>query len=224
MKSVREYITDFRHIGEDQTGYQSDDTSYSDQAIWARMVQSRATVIKNLPKNTTLSDNMFQTLTCVMFEEVDANECDLIPPSGCAIMKSTCELPTILRLISVTSQLGNETYDIVRWDQIQGKLNSRIESVQKATYVSIRNLNGKQYIYLINNPHRVNAVVVAIAEDPVKFAQFCGDKDANCNPLELDIHTDAALQDIVLKMTWDSILGVRRGAKVDIVNDDGNIQ
>ena len=224
MKTVREFITDFRHTGEDQTGYQSDDTSYSDQAIWGRMVQSRATVIKNLPKNIVLSDNMFQTLTCVMFEEVDANECDLLPPSGCTIMKSTCELPNMLILRSVTSQLGNETYDIVRWDQIQGKLNSRIESVQKATYASIRNINGKQYMYLINNTHRENAVVTSIAEDPIKFAQFCGDKEANCNPLELDIHTDAIIQDAVLKLTWESILGIRRGAKIDIVNDDGNIQ
>jgi hypothetical protein len=221
MKKVREFITDFRHIGEDTTGYQSDDTSYSDQAIWSQMIKSRATVVKDRDKPNFFSDNMFQTLTCVMFEEVDANECGLIPQSGCTIMKSTCALPNMLKLVSVTSQLGNETFDIIRWDQVQGKLNSRVESARKQIYATIRNINGKQYLYLINNLHIQNAVVVAIAEDPIEFAQFCGNKEALCNPLELDIHTDARIQDLVLKLTLDTILGVRRTTRPDIINDDG---
>jgi len=66
----------------------------------------------------------------------------------------------------------------------------------------------------------VNATLVAIAEDPIEFAQFCGDKDALCNPLELDIHTDARIQDVVLKLAFETILGVRRSAKADVDNDD----
>ncbi len=219
-KTVREYINDFRHIGEDLTGYQSDDTTYSDKAIWSQIVKSRGTIVKDRDKPNYFSDNMYQTLTCIMFEEVDQNECGLIPPSGCKIMKSTCVLPNMLKLVGFSNQLGTETYDIVRWDQLQGKLNSRTASIQDQIYGAIRNINGKQYLYLVNTLHRVNGTLVAIAEDPIEFAQFCGDKDALCNPLELDIHTDARIQDVVLKLAFETILGVRRSAKADVDNDD----
>lgn len=223
--TVRKLIQLFRHFGEDLTGYIPDDTSLSDLAIWEQIVKSRATIVKNLIKSKhKFSDAMFQTIPCVMLEEVDANECDLIPPSGCKILKSTCPIPNFLFLSGVSSQLGNETFDIVRWDQMQGKLNSRIESVKNASYVSIRNINGKQYLYVFNDLYLKNLVVTAIAEDPVIFAQFCGDKEAVCNPFNLDVHTDAEIQDMILKMTWETVIKLRQISIPNILNNDSSLR
>lgn len=223
--TVRKLIQLFRHFGEDVTGFISDDTSLSDLAIWEQIVKSRAAIIKKLIKEKhSFSDVMYQTLPCIMFEEVDANECDLIPPSGCMILKSTCEIPNFLALSGISTQLGNRAFDIVRWDELGGKLNSRIESIRKSAFASIRNINGKQYLYIINDSYIKNVVLTAIAEDPVVFAQFCGDKDAKCNPHELPVHTDAEIQDMILKMTWETVARLRQFSRPDILNNDNNLQ
>lgn len=224
--SIRDIISRFRHFGEDATGYVSDDTSYSDFAIYDQLVTARAVITTDRFKagKEYFSDSMFQTLTCVMFEEVDSNECGLIPQSGCKILKSTCPIPNTIRLVSVTNQLGSSTFDIIRWDQADGKLNSRIESIRKSTFASIRTIGKDQYLYLLNNENLKNAVVVAIFEDPVKAAQFCGDQEALCNPLDLDFHTDYKLIDPILKYTWDTVVNVRKAARPDIINDDTNLQ
>jgi hypothetical protein len=223
---IREIISRWRHFAEDQSGYVSDDTSYSDFAIYDQLVTARAVIVydRNKSAKEYFSDIMFQTLNCVMFEEVDANECGLIPPSGCKILKSTCPLPNTIKLLSVTSALGNYTFDIVRWDQAEGKLNSRIKSIKDSTFATMRTIGKDQYLYLLNNENLKSATVVALFEDPVKAAQFCGDQEALCNPLDLDFHTDYKLIDPVLKYTWDTILSVRRTAKADIINDDTNTQ
>ncbi len=224
--NVREIISRFRHFGEDVTGYVSDDTSYSDLAIYDQLVTARAVIVydRNKSAKEYFSDVMFQTLNCVEFEEVDANECGLFPPSGCKILKSTCPIPNTIKLISVTSFLGNYTFDIIRWDQAEGKLNSRIKSVKDATFATMRTIGKDQFIYLLNNENLKGATIVGLFEDPIKAAQFCGNSEALCNPLDLDFHTDYKLIDPVLKYTWDTISSARRTAKPDIANDDTNVQ
>ncbi|MBP8762315.1 MAG: hypothetical protein KBH21_00515 [Acetoanaerobium sp.] len=218
---VREFIGLFRHFIEDKTGYTSDDTSYSDLALWEQLISTRAGVIRNLQKaKFKFGDRMFQTLPCIMLEEVDANECGIIPPSGCKILKSTCPIPSFLILNSVVNQLGTEHFDIVRWDMLDGKLQSRVESVRNSSYAAIRNINNNNFLYIFNNIHLRNIVVTAIAEDPVEFAHFCGDVDSKCNPLELDIATDVEIQDLILRTAWQAIIGYRQGALPDIMNDD----
>lgn len=225
---IRNFIDKFRHFAEDMTGYTSDDTSFSDYAIYEQLISARATIISDKNKKEYFTNAMFQTLTCVMFEEVDASECGLVPPSGCKILKSTCPIPNIIKLVSVTNQLGNQKFDYVRWDQIDGKINSRIPSVKDATYYTIRNIGSDQYIYIINNSNLKNAVVVAIFEDPVKAAQFCansgGDPESLCNPLDLDFHTDMKIEDAIMKLTFDLSMYMRKAAKPDILNDDSNLQ
>ena len=224
---IRDLIYQFRHFAEDMTGYTSDDTSLSDKAIYDMLVSARSVITSDRDKKGYFSTVMFQTLPCVTFEEVDSSECAIIPESGCKILKSTCEMPNMLKLVSVTDQLG-KSFDTVRWDNLQGKLSSRISSVKNGAYSAVRNVNGKQYLYLFNNTNIKNAVVTAIFEDPVKASQFCanngGDPESLCNPMDLDFHTDQKLIDPILKFTWDSVLNVRRAAKPDVLNDDSNIQ
>jgi hypothetical protein len=197
----------------------------SDKAIYDVLVSSRAVIVSDRDKKGYFTNLMFQTLPCVSFNEVDYSECSIIPPSGCKILKSTCELPNILKLVSVTDQSG-KSFDYSRWDNLQGKLSSSIQSVRESTYSSIRNVNGKQYLYLFNNNNVKNAVVTAIFEDPVKASQFCanngGDPETLCNPMDLDFHTDQKLIDPILKYSWDGVLRIRSAARPDIVNDDTN--
>lgn len=222
---IRDLIYQFRHFGEDMTGYTSDDTSLSDKAIYDALISARSLIVSDRDKKGYFTSVMFQTLPCVSFNEVDSSECAIIPESGCKILKSTCEMPNMLKLVSVTDQLG-KPFDNVRWDNLQGKLSSRIDSVKNASYSSVRNIGGKQYLYIFNNTNIKNAVVTAIFEDPVKASQFCansgGDPESLCNPMDLDFHTDQKLIDPVLKYTLDGILNVRRAARPDVANEDTN--
>jgi hypothetical protein len=217
--TIRKVIEQWKHIAEDMSGYESDDTTYSDYAIYDHLVLARAVIVKDRNKPEYFTDNMVQTLPCVMFEEVNANECGLIPNAPCTILKTTCPLPNIIKFIGVNEQLG-KNLDMVRWDRVEGKLNSRIASIREEPFFAIRTIGDKQWGYIINHKYMKNGVVSAIFENPIQAAQFCGDKEALCNPLEVDFHTDYKLIDPILKLAWNTILTTRRAANYDQNNDD----
>ena len=208
----------------DSTGYLSDDNSYSEQAVYHDLKNARATIIKDRDRKMYFSDVMWQTLTCVQFEEVDANECNLIPPSGCKILKGTCPLPNSLKTRQVVSQLGNIVYDIVLWNSLQAKLDNPIKSIATAPYFAVRNINGKLYPYLINATYTKNVAIEMIAEDPIEATQFCGNKEALCNPMDTDFHTDSRLEDAIVKLTIALLAQSRAAARPDIINNDSSIE
>lgn len=208
----------------DSTGYLSDDIAFSEQAVYDELKNARATIVKDRDKKGYFSDAMWQTLTCVQFEEVDANECGLLPPSGCKIQKSTCALPNSLKIRQIVSPLGNIVYNIVLWNSLQAKLDNPIKSISEAPYAAFRNINSKLWLYLINAPHTESAAAEIIAEDPIEASQFCGNKEALCNPMDTDFHTDSRLEDAVMKLTIQMLLQTRSGARPDVVNNDTNLE
>jgi hypothetical protein len=224
MEAVRDIIYRFRHFGEDPTGYTTDDTSLSDLAVYKELSTSRAVIIKNTDKKGAFPQEMYVTLPCIQLEEVDANECNLVPPSGCKVLKSTCALPTHLKIRSVTSLLGNTKFNIVPWDSLQAKLDNPIESIARAAYASYRTINGKLWLYILNESNLKVVSTEIIPEDVVEAAQFCGDKESLCNPMDVPWSTAGNLTNAILKLTWDTIMRTRQTARPDILNDDTNIQ
>lgn len=222
--TVREIIYRFRHFGEDPTGYTTDETSLSDLAIYDELITSRAVIIKDRFKKEPLPQEMYITLPCITLEEVDANECNLVPPSGCKVLKSTCALPAYLKIKAVTSLLGNIKFNIVPWDGLQAKLSNPIESIAKAPYAAFRTINGKIWLYILNDTNLKVVSTEIVPEDVVEAAQFCGDKDALCNPMETPWSTAGHLTNPILKLTWDTIIRTRQMTRPDILNDDNNIQ
>lgn len=221
---IRKVIQRVLHLMADSTGYLSDDIAFSEQAVYDELKNARATIVKDRDRKDYFSHVMWQTLACVQFEEVDANECNLLPPSGCKILKGTCPLPNSLKIRQVVSQLGNSKYDIVLWNSLQAKLDNPIKSISTLPYFTVRSINGKLWPYLINAVHLENAVIEMIAEDPIEASQFCGNKEALCNPMDTDFHTDSRLEDAVLKLTIQMLLQTRSGARPDVVNNDSNLE
>ena len=221
MDTVRKVIEKWKDLVEDKSGFESDETPFSDYAVYHDLVLSRSVIIKDRDRPGYFTENMFQTLPCIMFEEVDSNECGIIPPSGCIILKSTCEIPNVIKVKTVSKQLGQHI-DFVRWDRVNTKKESRIDAIKNQSYASIRNINGKQYLYILNDTYLKNAVLEAIFEDPIVAAQFCGDKEALCNPMELNFHTDYKLIDPIVKLSIESKIKTRAVAGYDRRNDDHN--
>jgi hypothetical protein len=214
---IRNIIEQFRHYAEDKSGYRSDDTSYSDFAIYEKLVLFRSSYL-NSSNYDKLSEHMYQTLPCVSFELVDQNECGLIPPSGCKILKSTCPMPKTIKIKSFSKQLG-QPIDFVRWDRTEVKSNSNISKIRNSTYYTIRNINGDNYLYLVNDTFLKNGTLVAILEDPLDGYRFCNEKSI-CDPYELDFHTDSSILDAIITMAWQSLPRVRSTAEQDLENND----
>lgn len=217
--TIRKVIEHWKHLAEDMSGYESDDTPYSDYAIYDSLVMSRASIVKERDMPEYFTGNMIQNLTCVMFEEVNASECGLLPDAPCTILKSTCPLPNMLKVIGINEQLG-KNIDVIRWDRVEGKINSRIQSIREEPYFALRTIGDKQWGYIINHKYLKNATISAIFENPIHAAQFCGDKEALCNPLEIDFHTDYKLIDPIMKLALNTIITTRRAAAYDQNNDD----
>lgn len=222
--TVRKAIEDYKHWLS-ATGDDTDDDDTSLQAIYDRLITSRASVLKqSLSKLQKLSEEVYQTLLCIELEEVDRVECPFIPASGCYWLKSTCAIPEYISIQGVSTHLG-EGYSYVRWDRIKDKVNGRLKSAPREKFYSLRTIKDKVYIYLYNDEFKKNITLTGVFQDPIKAAQFCGDdQDAICTPMDsVSFHTPQHLMDAVSKMTWDITMRARAAAKYKLLNNDSPI-
>lgn len=220
----RDAIYEYRQFVESITGDTSDDTISSELAIYNTLRTSRSVVLHiAVDRGEKLSEEHFQTLTCIELEEVDRVECPFIPASGCVWLRSTCEIPNFISVQSVSTQLG-DSYSYVRWDKVSGKVGGRLKSSQKEKFYSLRTIKDKVYLYIYNDNFIKNITLTAIFEDPIKASAFCGyDNTAICNPMDTSFHTAQHLVDLIKKNAWDVMLRARAAAKLKVLNNDSQI-
>ncbi len=219
---IREAINDYRFWVESFTGDSSDDTLTSEYAVYNRLITSRATVLKQmLAEGKKLTEEVYQTLLCIELEEVDRVECPFIPASGCYWLKSTCSIPEVVTMQSISTHLG-EGYSYVRWDKIKEKVNGRLKSAATDTFYSLRTIKDKVYLYIYNDELKKNITLTGIFQDPIKAAQFCeDDTDAVCTPMDsVSFHTPQNLMDTISKLAWDITMRARQAARLKILNND----
>jgi hypothetical protein len=220
---IREVIQQFKHFAEDKSGFISDDIRFSEYAIFHHMLMARTTLINERKKMfMSFSNSMYQTLNCVNFEEVDKSECNLNIPSGCNVLKSTKPVPNFLVLVSINSRLGNEHLDIVDWDRVEGRANHYLPKISNSRFATFRNLPDGQYLYILNDLDLKQVTLEAIFENPIEADLYNGDETAKCSPMDLNSRTDYNLIDIIIKMTWDSLIRINNIAPMDVQNDDRN--
>lgn len=224
FKTIRDLIHDFRQLVVSITGDTSDDLDFSDREIYFRYVLTRALVVKQLlERGVKLSEEFFQTLTCIELEEADRVECPFIPESGCKWLKSKCPLPDFITIQSIGTQLGT-SFSYVRWDKIESKKKGRLPSAKKDRFYSFRTIGKDTYLYVYNDDFIKNIIAVGVFEDPIEAEKFCGlSKEAICNPMDVDFHTSAFALDMISKSSWDTIIKARSAAKAKILNNDSPI-
>jgi hypothetical protein len=221
---VREAINDYKHWLS-STGDSSDDDDTSLQAIYNRLITSRATVLKQaLAEGKKLSEEVYQTISCIELEEVDRVECPTIPASGCYWLKSTCPIPEQITLQSISTHLG-AGYSYVRWDKIKERVGGRLKSAAREKLYSLRTIKDKVFLYIYNDEFIKNITITGIFQDPIKAAQYCEyDIDAMCIPMDVvSFHTPQHLMDTISKLTWDITMRARQAARLKILNNDSPI-
>lgn len=226
--TFRTLVEKFKHVPGDGSGYLSDDFAWSDEAIIKDLLEIRASTIDDyLSIGKNLSDQVIQVLPCVEVEEHDRNECPCFIPSGCYWLKTKLPIPKFIKITSVTGIVANADmprFSPIKWDRIQYIPNHRIASVKNGLYWTTRDSGEGRYLYLYGNRDLEKIAVSGIWENPMEAAAFpnCGivDKEALCNPLDVEVFTDIKLLDRIMQTAWSKLLPVRQTAPVDIKNND----
>lgn len=222
--TIREVIASYKHWLS-STGDLTDDSSESDIAIYQSLIKSRATMLDQAIKSgVRLSEEPYQVLSCIELESRDVRECNLVPQSGCTLLRSTCPIPDTIKIQSITTQLGSVGFSYTRWDKIKEKVGGRLKSSSKEKFYSLRTIEGKTYLYILNESDLKNITLTAIFEDPMEATLFCGDnEEVKCNPIDTSFHTPQSLLDSIIKQTWDSTIRVRAQAKMKVLNNDSPV-
>lgn len=224
----RHLIDRFKNPSGDSSGYVSDDFSFSDEEIIRNWLDVRASLVSNyLDAGKKLSDQLVQTLSCVTVEEHDRSEFPSIVPSGCYWLRTVTEIPSYIKITSVTGIAANAEmprYSPIRWDKMQYIPKDRMNHVRNGKFWTTRDSGTGRYIYLYGDRFIEQIAISGIWENPMEAAAFptCGvvDKDALCNPLDVRIYTDQKLLDDIVKLTWAKLLPVKQSAPEDRKNND----
>lgn len=215
---------------EDSVGFLSQNNSYSKKFLVKHLIDSRSIVIEQaLKSGRFIQEHMVQVLPCVDMCEVDrASECPCTPESGCYWSKTVISIPKYLRIVSVTDTIANTTFGFLKWSRFKYIKHSRVESLKSRQYYTIKDTKEGALLYIYNNRFVENISVSFIAENPIEAVAFpcCGeiDKEAFCNPLDVNFYTDSTLRDAIFKLAWQTLPVVRQTALTDSQNDDMDIK
>lgn len=228
VTTVRHALERWKHYAIDSSGFVSDDSGYSNKAVVAQLLDSRANITGDaLEFGKNVSEFMVQTLPCVEVVELDRNKCPCAPASGCYWLKTKAEIPKFIKMISVTGIVANSEmprFNWIKWDRFQYIPKARLKSTQKGRYWTIRDTGEGSYIYLYGDRFLQSIAVSAIWEDPMCAAAYpsCGEVNINakCNPLDVNFHTDRWMLDLVISDSWQKIISKRQSARTDLINDD----
>lgn len=220
-----EAISFFKTFAVDKSGYAPDDFGYSSKAIIQLLYNNRARVVKEyIDSKMPLSHQTIQTLPCIKLEEADMIEDLKIERSGCVWLRSVDPLPTTIKSFSVSSLIGNQSFDYVEWDKLRHKLNSRHKGTRDGKYWTYRDTGDGLRLYILNTEYLESVTQSAVYENPILADQFpkCGETDQYkiCNPLNLDFHTQEDLVERIMTKTMVEYLQRVRAMNTDLFNDD----
>lgn len=223
MQTIRETIFEFRKAESGRDGWTSDDTSLSDQYIYSLLNQARARYYKQkMANNQSFNAQSVQSMNCIELVEADKAQCPSTPPSGCIWLESTCELPTFIKVRSVTNDIGSDNYSYIAWNRANNIGGSRVKSSRKAKYYTYRNTSDGVKLYILNTEFMRNASMEVIADNPLEVTEFCN--GYSCEPMDQYFHTTRAEIEVIVKMAVDSYVRLIQRAVPDILNNDSSLR
>lgn len=235
--TVREAIQSFISYVEDASGRTSDELRFPPRLVYEHLNMSRNNILykdRLIKSRFGVSDEtIIQTLPCVELEEVDQVECPCAPASGKYFFKSKYPIPRMLGTVplSVSSVLGNISFNHVRWYNLQDKVTSSLKPDREQPYYTFKVIDSDfhLYVYSSNTLDDIQAIsVTAVFQNPIEASSFpmCGQDEENldCNPLEKEFIIPSELQIEVYKQALRSLehLSIVSGRISDKTNNDEN--
>jgi hypothetical protein len=224
LKTIRDILNAFLEMVAERQGRLSFDKEWSFRLIYfyfkvyrARYLNERR--IKKVPH----SRQNIQTIPCIKLKKTDMNECPCLPDSECVFLKSSYPVPKSIfgSYISVTSTLGNKTYDYLRWDAFEDRLNSYIKSERIKPYYTLKNLGAETYLYVYSDNKKEVVSATLIAEDPLEVAEFpnCNKKTKLCNPMDYSFPVDNEELSTILDLMFNKLIQVKQTAQPELYNN-----
>lgn len=225
MRTNRDVINGWLEMATEKQGKLSQDKPWSHRLIYYYLIMYRSRLLwDKKQKKLPISRNTFATIKCIEMETIDMNECPCIPPSGCMFLKSKENIPIDITGIynSVTSILGNKTYEYIRWDEFEEKLNSRFKAERERPYYTIKGYGGLSYLYILADNDKEVVSATILPEDPLDVLRFpnCGIEVQVCDPLDREFIIDAELIPILYELTFDKLIKVKSTTEPELFNNE----
>ena len=220
--TYKEVIELYKHAYADQTGEESVDFPWSDQAILNYLLILKNAHLTDLIKSGQDIDSLSYISVCMDLEEADVRDCPCAPPSGCIWVKTRNKAPRFIDKIRVTNIGGNSEYNFVEWDKVKTKTTSRINSIKSSSdYYTTKN----GFIYLPLDIFKKTINITGISEDNyLTLVASCNiTPEQLCNPLDTDFGVSSKDLDMILQKAWRLIPSVRGMAAIDLMNNDSAV-
>jgi hypothetical protein len=220
---IKQVIQGFRDVIADRTSKVSDDTSYSDRLIYhyLKMCRSRLLYEKFVSSKRPIHKFATQTLECVPLCEIDQNECPCRPAKGCIFLRTESPLPETILITDVRAGLIEFNY--VKWEDIEGVMNSRHSFDRKEVFYSLRTKNDGTYLYIHNNHFLESIDVEAMFDEPLDVHRYDTCKKDPClKAKEVDFPFDSSLMGILYQMAFEKYIVIKNPSQPDILNNDSD--
>lgn len=225
MRTNREVINAFIEMVSDRQGEISQDKEWSFRLIFYYLKMYRTRLLwdkKN--KKLPIARSTYATLKCIELEPVDMNECPCIPASGCIFLKSVHSIPNDVTGVyqSVTSILGNKTYEYLRWDEFEDRLKSRFPHERTKPYYTIKSFGELSYLYIYsdNDKEIVSATLIPVDNLEVVAFPNCGDGVHICDPLDRLFVIDEELLPILYELVFDKLIKIKSTTQPELYNNE----
>lgn len=218
---IRYVEQQFRSLVLDYDGYTADDNTLSSQTIYKYFLKARsryyAQKISNRKRFNPIS---IQSLACITLKETDKNECPSTAPSGCMWRESEKPIPTFIKLVTVTNDIGTVNYEYVPWNRCKSIGRKRRPSANKGAYFTYKQVKDGFKLFVLDT-FLENISLTMIADDPLEVIIFC-DPDAVCNKLDQEVHTTQEELEVICKLAvadWANLQNLRAANRDERTND-----
>lgn len=214
-KLIAAHIDDLR-ISIRQT---SDDSNFSDQFLYKKLLDARAEVYTNqIKKGHKLSEWNYQSF-CMPMEVSTYHDCDCIDSIDCKVLKSKFQLPKPLNnrfksMLEIRNMTGDRRYERATPSQLRRYKHSFTK--KNGDYYDIVN----NYLIIFDMSGATTFLIKGLFEDPASVGDItvCGSGNEPCyDPLTDDFPLDMNLNNPVY-----DIAKQKMGITIQFPEDDSN--
>jgi hypothetical protein len=219
--NIRYVEQQFRSLVLDYDGYTADENTISLQTIYKFFLKARSRFYgQKISNRKRFNPISIQSLACIELKESDQNECPSTAPSGCTWRESIKAIPTPIKIITVTNDIGTVNYEYVPWNRCRSIGRKRRPAARKGCYFTHKQVKEGFKLFVVDD-HLENISMTLIADDPLKAIIFCN-PDAACDKAEQEVHTTQEELEVICKLAiadYAQLHGLRAANRDEQTND-----
>lgn len=204
----------------------SDDSVFTDEFLYAMLLQSRAEIIKNMvDNNKELSPWLYQRF-CIKLCPSNFIECDcagLDSTIGCTVWRSEKPIPEFINqndnlLLNVSELFGN----IINQIRERAYRTVKYRKYKVDFYYLIGDLKGEKYLFILSPSSKIPPKYIkaeGVLSDPSEISEFLCESQGECfDPLGSGFALDISKHNALFKLTTE-LMAISAKAAEDRTNN-----